>query len=500
MPHLETYSTTLRDGEDLTKIQTWLGMFRKDEMIRFEVVRASPDTDRLLIQCDRSSRLKIVTSSPADGTSLKSGTAVAQSDFLFTEPVSEESLSGITLNGTPITSDKISVLNNGYRVKIDLTGFDLSLPGQYKFLWPQIKAQKGLNVLCGQRNVTWLTTEATVPGQGAKIQEQSFHRLRIARIPIEGTLTEDQMLLEFYKNRKVKPESVMALRFIRVLGFQTRTIIYVIWADGDPIPLLTSSTPSHGSTMVVDGATAPGFDVIMNFNYPLTVVPTVTIDDVPVPTVTLDPSGTRAVATVPSGLSHGNHNVLVTNIQNGSDLRDSPAMFCFSLQRGDVAATGVDDLTELTIWETLTPKDDGVRIYGSDPLFPGTPSFRSIGTGAGDLQVIPNANVNVDFFAGALPGQNPVVTLTGWSTAHGAIKTSTWGVDSSGNLVVASPNRALFNTPFGQNLALLEDGVAKLPTLTALPVATAIHEGGFIFRRGVTDNNVTRMYVGVRLS
>jgi hypothetical protein len=374
MSNVETFSTIIKDGEELTKINTWLNKFRKGELVRFQSQRVTSDSTKLVLEAQDHKRLRILSSWPPHQSYLATGKTVPYIDIYFTEPVDIDSLYGeVTLNETAIADDKLELLDNDYTLRIDTSGFTMTTAGQYELiLGDGVLHANGLWKLHGERKVLWSTSEHGGSRGGEDIVDMEKSILHIAKIIVEGQHDEQKMIKEFYNIYSVDPDCIEYMNLTSGYPEYDKTILWVVYSHGS-IPYVKCVNPEYKSCFFQDGA--PG-EVIVEIGLTESIDEDSLEDQITVDgTIVSDWDLTQdnkllTVRFTPSQYKH--HVVKIAQMKSGDFLRTWPFAFSFVIHKitgsGNADTVTTEAISDDTLAHVLLAHEvSGNQVPSTDP-------------------------------------------------------------------------------------------------------------------------------------
>ena len=243
MSETKLYSWVIQDGDDLRKINGLLSNIRRDELIRFDVVKLNQDADSIYLEATTGNRFWIASSNPANGSHLSAGTEPNKAVVLFSEPVSESSLADhITVDGITTTAD---VLEFGYRVDVEISGLGTGLTGLHTIEFSDDVMSEDGDKIFGRRYIVWSTSSCSYVGGGTGlIPEPRRVGLQLARLSVQGPTSFAELLRNFYASLQITPDLVIGTKYISGYPEAERSILYILYEFGiEPPHLIDVSIP-----------------------------------------------------------------------------------------------------------------------------------------------------------------------------------------------------------------------------------------------------------------
>lgn len=403
----EIFSTNLRDGETLAKINSWLGRFRGDELLRFHAERISKDTTKLLLECFDHKRLRIVASSPPHQSYLQVDKTVPYVDILFSEPIDLASFqsSNVTFDGTAVADGKLSTMNDGYVLRVNLDAFTPAANGMHELIISEnVRHANKLWKLYGERKVIWTTSTHGGSRGGVDIQDPEKSRLQISRVIAEGEHSEAKMFREFYNQTGVDPFDVIDSQFTSGYPEFDRTILYVIHKKVTKIPYVKCVNPEYKSCFYGESGSPVEYNIEIGFSEPIDedyIDGDIYVDDVAITGGDLTISQGGYLATLnwtPSSYKH--HKVQIDRmlLSDNSFEREWPFMWSFVIHApennsslgGVVTKTTDYDITDedqvilvntttTTVEITLPVPNSGINVF-----------IKKISSDVNQVDVLPN--------------------------------------------------------------------------------------------------------------
>lgn len=366
-------STNLADGEGLEKINLWLSEFRGDEILKFHAARVTRDSIKLIIEGNRSRRLRIQASWPPHHSYLKATKTIPYIYVAFTEPVSQDSLAGnVLFQGTAIATGQMTLINEGHILKIDTSTLGtITTAGQYELIFTDILHYNKIWKLCGERKVIWWTSENGGTRGGEDSLDPDRRALQISKITIENSLTERQIMNEFYAQTLLDPADVVASQLVNGYPEYDKVTLLAIHKRHPKVPYVKCISPKYKACYFQDAAPPDEMKIEIGFTEAVTLSylsGRVYFDEVQVADNKMFLSQAGYLLTLlvtPTAYKH--HCVLISGMQSENFIRSWPFFSSFVIHKETAGTGGATTLDELDDVIITTPSINNLLIYnGSD--------------------------------------------------------------------------------------------------------------------------------------
>lgn len=243
-----TMGFVLRPGEGTAGLNAFLSGVRREEVLRFHATRIDRDSIDVVLEVDVGRRLRVIAANPADGVYLRSTEALPDIVVVFSEPIQPGSLAAVQFDGGPPTATSLE--QGGYKMRVTVSGGNT--PGQHVLEMGQLLSIDGLQLLEGQRTLSYYVAFEGGTKDGVLSRDVNKRRLAAAYIPASRTLSPQQALLELYGREGISHDDVIGVRVLAGYPEKERVDLLVLYeADLHP-PHAVAVSPRDGACLLWD--------------------------------------------------------------------------------------------------------------------------------------------------------------------------------------------------------------------------------------------------------
>jgi len=232
-------------------------VWRRDQIVSFNAVPRGGTVAEVTIVHRTEHPYKILDTSPAGGVTIAIAEAPADVYVVSSSPFDEDlpdATSGLlTFNGTDIGASKLSLLDDAYTLKVDLSTFAFSTEGTKILLASdQLKDFEGKSLEDGFALVWQVEASTNIQAGLRKPPTATLISgvLRVARIVVDINSSPAKMFDRWMKSKGLVEASIVGK--VEVPGPESATRIFVLYFER-MAPTVSRMFPNSGSVMAIPG-------------------------------------------------------------------------------------------------------------------------------------------------------------------------------------------------------------------------------------------------------